>query len=431
MRTLFIIMLVFIGASWSLPLFAEDYSFEIPEKESAKEEKTLEWSGNLDGKYMLFHPQESSPIYSLQFVETETSSDYLSQYQLSLYLDGDYQTKDIGFHLKTYIGYFNETEEATFDLFELYGNLNLSLSSFVQAGKIRYNWGKGYAFNPVGFVNPFKDPENPELAQAGVLSANVEMFKSLDSDILRTAALTGVVVPPREDMNGRFAEAEQTDLAAKLYLMSWTIDLDLMGYYSEENPKRIGADFAVNLREDLEIHGEGAYFQDVPKNTIVNNQLQSDGEEGYEYLLGLRWLNQWEITTILEYYHTDAGLTQDEFEEYLSFFQWSLDSGREELIGRARSTMQNNFQGRTLMQDYVYLNVQKPEPFDWLYFTPSVSAIYNVHDQSVLLTCTLSYQPFTNFEFLFKSGFMIGEDDSEYGSQQFDRNIETWLRFHF
>ena len=24
-----------------------------------------------------------------------------------------------------------------------------------------YNWGKGYAFNPVGYVNPFKDPENP------------------------------------------------------------------------------------------------------------------------------------------------------------------------------------------------------------------------------------------------------------------------------
>lgn len=116
---------------------------------------------------------------------------------MELYLDADYQTKDIGFHLKTHSTYYNDSD-ASFDLLESYGNVNLSLSSFIQAGKRMYSWGNGYAFNPVGYVNPFKDPENPELAQAGLLSVGFEKIKSLNSDSLKTIALTAIVIPPEE-----------------------------------------------------------------------------------------------------------------------------------------------------------------------------------------------------------------------------------------
>ena len=415
--------------SYNMLLFAQDYSFEIPGEDEENEER-LEWGGNLDGKYALFHPQRSSPIYELQFADAETSSNYLSQYQLDFYLDGDYQTKDIGFHVKTHVGYLNDTEEVIVDLFELYGNFNLSLSSFIQAGKIRYSWGKGYAFNPVGFVNPLKDPTNPTLAKAGVLSLNAETLKSFQSNILKTAALTAIVIPPQEEIYDRFAEVEDTDFAAKLYLMLWNIDFDLMGYYSKENSNRIGADFALNLRENIELHGEFSYFTDALKSTIVNNQLLQTEEEGYAYLVGMRWLNRWGITTILEYYHTDASLTEDEFQEYLRFLRQSLDSRNEEQIKRALAYSQN-FKGNTLMQDYMYFQVQKPEPFDWLYFTPSFSTIYNLNDKSMLLALTFTYKPVTNFEFALKPTVTFGKEDSEYGSQRIQQKVETWLRFYF
>ena len=83
------------------------------------------------------------------------------------------------------------------------------------------------------------------------------------------------------------------------------------------------------------------------------------------------------------------------------------------------------------MQDYIYFQIQKPEPFDWLYFTPSFSTIYNLNDESMLLALTFTYKPVTNFEFVLKPAVTFGEEDSEYGSQRTQQKVETWLRFYF
>ena len=164
MKRLLFILVIFCARAF---VFAQDYSFKIPEKQK----KSLEWSGNLDGKYSALQMRTESPFYQLQF--PGNLSDYLSQYRMELYLNADYRSRDMGFHLKTHGSYFNDSN-AEFNLFEVYGNYNFSLNSSLRFGKQIYNWGKGYAFNPVGFVNPFKDPENPELAQAGLLAVSFE-----------------------------------------------------------------------------------------------------------------------------------------------------------------------------------------------------------------------------------------------------------------
>jgi hypothetical protein len=418
------------GFCLGLTAFAEDYSFKIPEKDETKEEK-LSWSGNFYAQYSLFHPQESSPIYGVQFADDEIASDNLSQFYSNLYLNGNYQTKDIGFHLKTHLKDENNENGTSFDVLEIYGNYNLTLNSFIQVGRIQYNWGKGYAFNPVGFINPLKDPSDPDAAKEGLQSAQIELFKSFSSDILTTTALTFVVIPPEEQVNDRFAETDQTDMAAKLSLSLGTADVDLLGYYGDNDLSRWGAAFSHNLLTDLEVHGEIAYFSDALKSTIVEDQLFQAEEEGYASLLGVRWLNPLNMTIIAEYYRNDAGLTKDEFQSYLDFLQQSLDSGNESQINQALGYSQQNFKGNTLMQEYLYLSVQKPEPFDWLYFTPSVSVIYNIQDQSRLLFLTLSYKPVTNIELLFKPTFMIGDDDTEYGSQPFKQKVEMSLIWSF
>ena len=415
----FLILFCFTGFA-----FGQDYSFDIPE------EKKLEFSGNLDGKYFILHSQQSSPLYQLQFFDQGDVSDYLSQYRLELYLNGDYQTKDIGFHLKTHATYYSDSQ-ASFDLFEAYGNLNLSFNSFVQAGKKMYSWGKGYAFNPVGYVNPFKDPENPELAQAGLLSVNFETIKSFQSNILKTFAFIGVVIPPIEQINNRYAEIKNTDIALKSYFLLWDIDIDLMGYYSKVNPSRIGADFSTNLKENIEVHGEVSYFNDTPKNTIANDTLFRTQMDGYAYLLGLRYLNRWNTTIIAEYYHNDAGLRKNEYANYTNFLRSSVNNGNEAAIRRALGYSQTYFKGSTLMQDYFYLKIIQPEPFDWLYFTPSLFTIYNLNDHSFLLAAPLSYKPVINFEFMFWPTFLIGDEGTEFGSKQVQQRLELWMRIYF
>jgi hypothetical protein len=423
-----LLLILTIALAFCGTLFAEDYSmdFEIPEEDEA-EEKSLEWSGSLDSRYFVFHTDQSSPLYRLQFFGKDDLSEYWSQYKLELYLDADYQTSDMGFHLKTYSAYYNDSD-SSFDLFEAYGNVNLSLSSFIQAGKRRYNWGKGYAFNPVGYVNPFKDPENPELAQAGLLSMNFEKIKSFDSEFLKTVTLTAIVIPPDEVLNSRYGEIKNTDLAAKLYLLLWDIDIDVMGYYSKTNSSHIGFDFATNIKENIEIHGELSHFRDEPRNTIGEGDLVTTKEDGYSYLMGLRYLNQWSTTVIGEYYHNGAGLNEAEYGDYIDFIQSGVDSSNTE---KALNYSRTYFKGTNLMRDYFYLKVIQPEPFNWLYFTPSIFTIYNLNDNSLLLAVSLTYKPFTNIEVMLWPTFLIGDEGTEFGTRQFDQRYELRMKVYY
>lgn len=408
-------------------LFADDYSFEIPEDDEAEEENKLEWSGNLDSRYFIFHTNQSSQLYHLQFSGKDDLSEYFSQYKLELYLHADYQTKDMGFHLKTHSDYYNDSE-ANFNLLEAYGSVNLSLSSFIQAGKRMYNWGKGYAFNPVGYVNPFKDPENPELAQAGLLSIGFEKIKSFDSNFLKTMAFTGIIIPSEEALNNRHGEIENTELAGKIYFLLWDIDLDIMGCYSKANSSSIGTDLAANIRDNIEVHGELSYFSDKPKNVITEGYPHTIKEDGFSYLLGLRYLNQWQTTLIAEYYHNDAGMTADEYGNYTDFIKNSLDA---QMMEQALKYVKTHFRDGNLMQNYLYLKATQPEPFGLLYFTPSMFTILNLDDRSFQLGALFTYKPFTNFEVAFWPSILAGSEYTEFGERQFQQKYEFRMRVHF
>ncbi len=422
-------LLYLLLATCSLPLAQSFAQEEEPVDIPPPEEKKLEWSGNLDAKYTLFHTAPESPLYQLQFYDSRISS-YLSQYRLEPYLNADYRTKDLSFHLKTHATYLSD-DDASVDLFEAYGGFNPSFNATIQAGKRVYSWGKGYAFNPVGYVNPFKDPENPELAQAGLLSANFEYIKSFSFAALQSLSIQLVVVPPPPRFNSRYEEAENTDVALKTYFLLWDTDIDLMGYYSPTKPKRLGFDFARNLKENLEVHGELSYNRNAPRYTIVDGRLHAERDDHFSYLLGLRYLHASNTTVIAEYYHHGLGLNENEFGDYANFLANGARSGSAAVIQNTLGASQQYFRGSTLMQNYLYVKITKPEPFGWLYFTPSLYAIYNLHDNSFLLSSPLSYKPVTNFEFIFWPTFLIGGNNTEFGSKLLQQRVELWMRVYF
>ncbi|TSA45196.1 hypothetical protein D4R52_02955, partial [bacterium] len=351
----------------------EDYSFALPSSEAKKE--TLELSGNLDVKYSIFKSRLDSPMYDLQYYNQQLS-DILSSYKMDFYLNGDYQTKDLGVHLKTHSEYYNDAQNA-FNLFELYGDLNVSDNAFLLLGKKMYNWGKGYAFNPVGYVNPVKDPENPELAQAGILSVNYEYSRSLQSGPIKNYSFDLIGIPSAKTINNKMSEMENTDIAGKLYFLLLDTDLDLMWYASKTNPAKIGLDFSRNILPSIEMHGEFSRFSNQPRYTISNSTFETESVGGASYLIGLRWLNDFNLTTIFEYYHNDAGLNNNEFASYNTFLLNASASGDTGSIANAINVSKNYFSSVNLMRDYLYLKVSWPEPFNWVYFTPSIYTIYN------------------------------------------------------
>lgn len=396
----------------------------------AKKEKNLEWSGNLDTKYTLLYMHQNSAQYKLQFLKQPPSSSLLTQYRLEPYLNADYRTGDLGFVLKTHATYYSDANQQ-FDLFETYGSFNPSLNITLQAGKRMYNWGKGYAFNPVGFVNPIKDPENPELAQAGLLSTNVEYIKSLHSDALQSFALMFVVIPSSEILNGRYGEFEKSDIALKTYFLLWDTDLDFMTYYSKDKPKRYGLDFARNLKENFEIHGEISFNLNAPRSTIINDSITIELSDKFSYLFGMRYLSESNVTVIAEYYHNGYGLKRSEYDQYANFLTRSAGSNNPFVVQQALSATQTYFRGSTLMQDYLYVKITSVEPFDWLYFTPSLYTIYNLADKSFLLSLQMNYKPVTNVEFIFWPSALVGGAQTEYGSKQVKERIEVWMRVYF
>ncbi len=392
-------------------------------------ENKLEWNGNFDVKYSLFHMSQSSPLYRLQFHNKDISL-YLSQYRLEPYLNAEYRTQDLGFQLRTHATYYSE-QESGFDLFEAYGDYHPSLNLSIQAGKRVYSWGKGYAFNPAGFVNPAKDPENPELAQAGLLSANAEYIKSFSSDVLQTFSALLVVIPRNPVINKRFGEVKYTDIALKLSFLLWDMDIDLMTYQSAATPTKYGLDLSGNLQENLELHAELSVARSAQRSVIANGTVQANESDITSYLLGVRYLNAWNTTVIAEYYHNGLGLSRSEYESYNDFLLSGLAAGTPDALQQTWATVQTYFKSSTLMREYLYVKVSQPEPFDWLYFTPSLFSIYNLSDGSFLLSASLNYKPATNVEFILWPSLLIGGESSEFGSRQARQRIEFWMRVFF
>jgi len=409
-------------------LFAQEDDISTYQEEEP--EKKLEWNGNLDVKYKMFSMDQNSSLYKLQFFKEPPSSSLLSQYSLEPYLNAEYRTGDLGFVLITHASYYSD-KNSSFDLFEAYASFNPSFNTNLQAGKKVYSWGKGYAFNPVGFVNPIKDPENPELAQAGLFSANFEYIKSFSSEALQSFSFLAVLIPSLDVTGAQFGELKNTGVALKSSLLFYDTDIDFLAYYSEIKPKRYGFDFARNIQENIEMHAEFSYNQNVERFTIVNSSLRNELVDVYSYLFGIRYLDASNTTIIAEYYHNGSGLSKNEYANYNDFINNGANSLSETIKQQTLGVSQTNFKGQTLMRDYLYIKLSHPEPFDWLYFTPSLYTIYNLTDNSFLLSFQISYKPITNTEFIFWASMFAGKESSEYGGKQVEQRMELWMRVFF
>jgi hypothetical protein len=83
------------------------------------------------------------------------------------------------------------------------------------------------------------------------------------------------------------------------------------------------------------------------------------------------------------------------------------------------------------MRDYIYLKLSWPEPFNWVYFTPSAYVMLNAADGSWLAGLPLSYKPVTNFEVIAWPVFTGGGRGTEFGGRQASAKLDLWLRFYF
>jgi hypothetical protein len=419
---------IFLG---SFALADEEYKFDLSEIEK----KPYHIGGYVEFRPAIFWLDKDAALYKLRFFNQDEGNT-IEEYNGNVQLEGSYE-KGIARLFVLVNGNLTYSYQGWSDSLDLYeGTLSLkpSNSLAIDLGKETQKWGKGYAWNPVAFVDRPKDPEEPDLAREGFWMASGDYIKSFDGP-LKTLSLTPVILPVYEHINDDFGKINELNFAGKLYLLLYDTDIDLLFLVGGSKPARFGFDFSRNITTNFEIHGEFAYINNFKQKTIDERGIVSESKyDAKSYLLGIRYLTKTDTTFILEYYHNGTGYTKSEIEGFFSLvnksYETYLSSGNQAPLTKAQS-LAGNYGGVNPMKDYLYLRVTQKDPFNFLYFTPALTSILNLNDGSFSFSPELTYTGITNLELRLKGTANIGQTRSEYGEKPSDYRLELRVRYYF
>jgi hypothetical protein len=420
-----------------LPALAQDeYSFDLTEIEKEIEKKPYTIGGYLELTPKVFFLDHDAAFYRLSFYDRQ-EKDYLDEYNFKLSMNGGYTKGLSEIYIRSNITRTESDIDSGTDIIIDEGYLSFKPSSTlnISIGKKVLKWGKGYAWNPVGFAGRPKNPDDPDLALEGYIMATADYIKSF-SGPLKVMSATPVIIPVYDHVNTDFGIRNNTNYAGKLYLLLYDTDIDFMFLKGNSRPSRFGADFSRNITSNFEIHGEIAFIDDITKKTVDSaGTITQSTDDRESFLFGTRYLTESDTTLILEYYRNGTGFTGEEMEGFFGLvddgFTAYRSSGDETLLKKARRVTEGNYGRPNPMRDYLYLRISQKEPFDILYFTPSVTCIYNIEDTSFSLSPEILYTGITNLEVRLKAAFIAGHENTEFGEKQNDYRAELRVRYYF
>lgn len=354
------------------------------------EKKPYELGGFLQGAAERQTLDRGSTLFARQF--PGVTDEYNDRGLADAELAGTFRRGSLRAQFLAHAGHVHDLRadggEAKF--YEAYAAWQAAPGLSAEAGKKTQRWGKGYAWSPVAFLERPKDPEDPELAREGFASLSASVVRS-PGGALQNWSVAALAVPTSAGLNGDFGAEDHANPAAKLSLLYRDTDIDFLWLGQGSRSARYGFDASRNFGANLEVHGEWARVSD-PRST--------------SYLLGLRYLTERETTWIAEVYRNGAGLTQAQF--------------RAQPVGRPNP-----------MRNYLYLRASQKEPFDILYFTPSVTVIANLDDGSYALIGELLYTGFRDFELRVRAAANRGDRLTEFGDKPVDARYELRARWFF
>ncbi|MDD2316515.1 MAG: hypothetical protein PHD57_04115 [Desulfobacterales bacterium] len=431
MRLGFLIAVMTCLSAW--PVRA-DYDFAIPEAQK----KNYEIGGRMEFRDIFHCLDTDSARYRLNYYQDGPGSES-NELRASVELSGSYRQGIFQANLLTHHEFVDAYSEDGWinDIYEGYVSMTPTAQVTLDAGKKSILWGKGYAWNPAGFINRPKDPDDPSLNLEGRTLLGIDLVKSYSGKTLTNIGLTALLLPVIDDWaNGELGQDGDLVAACKLYLLWRDTDLDFICFDGPDQPFSLGFDFARNLAENIAIHGELAWRKDVSCTVLdASGQTRKTREDQLSYLAGVRYLNAFDTTFIAEYYHNGAGCDRGELNEFFAFQEaafrdWQA-GGDAAIMARADQLTRPYYQQRNFGQDYVYIKVSQKEPFDILYFNPWAAVIVNLQDWSFNLQPGLTWTPVTNLELNLRAGIPIGPANTEFGEKPDAFRPEFWVRYYF
>lgn len=421
---------IFVAALAATPLGAaeESYSFDAAQFEK----KPVELGGYVELKADHFRLNPGAVFYELNALG-RTRRETLDRITGTLKLSGKARAGDWVFAARTHSEHERDqwSEQTVHRFDELVGTWKPTPGFALDVGKTVLKWGKGYAWNPTGFVERPKDPNDPELAREGFTMLAADMVKTFDGP-LQSIALTPVIMPVSRDVNADFGRPDHLNLAARLYLLYRDTDIDFYLLGSGSRSRRVGMDFSRNLGTNLEVHGEVAYIAAQDFQTAdAGGTFFRRTEAARSWLLGMRYLTEQETTYIAELYRNGTGYSETEFRSFVDIASRALLAApTSPLLQRVRS-ISSAYARQTPMRNYLYVRAVQKEPFDMLYFNPALTAIVNLADRSYSIAPELLYTGIKNVELRARLIALGGRAGTEFGERQNTGRVELYARWYF
>ena len=420
-----------IGATVFAPAWADEFTFDAAEFEK----KTFEFSGYLEQKEEGLKMRSDTPGYKLAY-PGEAPRDHLLRNTTTLELSGKQNLDPLVVDVRAQAFHAADQLASASDSGTVMdGGLRWSASPglTVDVGKRVQRWGKGYAWNPVGFIERPKDASDPQSSREGFVMASAEWTKSFGGPV-SAVGLSGFVVPTdAKGLNQDFGAGDDLNPAARLYLLAWDTDVDVLWRGKGARPESFGFDFSRNVSSALEVHGEWARFLDTPRSTVsASGVTQQTASDATSWLLGLRYLTQSEVTWIVEYYRNGNGFDARQLDDYYSYLDTALADGAAPMLeDKARKIAQSGYARASPGTNYLYAKASIPEPFGWVYGAAALTAMSNLDDHSWQLVPEVSYTGFNNVELRARAFVVEGASHTEFGEKPASRRLEVYARFFF
>ena len=414
--------------AWAASGQAQEYSFDASEFEK----KPFELGGYVQLRQEAFSLNRAAAFYKLGF-RNQPQREHLDRATGTLQLAGKLR-QGIGtfdFRVNSDVQRDQLAHDQHSKIFEAAYSIRPNPGFTLEAGKRALKWGKGYAWNPIGFVERPKDANDPQLAREGFVMANADWISSPGGD-LQTIAFTPVLLPVGTDVNRDFGSHGHLNPAAKLYLLYRDTDIDFAWQGKGSRPARFGMDFSRNLASNFEIHGEWARIRQFSR-PVTNSAGAVTNEVGTatSYLIGARYLTAADTTYIAEYYRNGTGYSDPEARQFYELVDTAFATGNNTLVQKALSLSQGSYGRPNPGKDYLYFRVQQKDALGIVYFAPAITAIMNLQDSSYQLTPELQYTGFTNLELRLRLLLLHGGRGTDFGEKQLSRKLELYARYYF
>ncbi|OGA55034.1 MAG: hypothetical protein A3F74_07400 [Betaproteobacteria bacterium RIFCSPLOWO2_12_FULL_62_58] len=413
-------------------LAAEEYSFDASEFEK----KPFELGGYVELKQEHFSFNRSGVFYKLNTFN-QPQREHLDRTTGTLQLTGKLRQGIGTFDFRTNSSLQRDQlvhgdDHAIYDAaYSIRPNPGFTM----EAGKRALRWGKGYAFNPIGFVERPKDPNDPQLAREGFWMANSDLILNPGGN-LQTIAFTPVLLPVGGDVNSDFGTRGHLNPAAKLYFLYHDIDIDFAWQGKGSRPARFGMDFSTNVISNFEIHGEWARIRQITRQvTDSTGRVTTSVGDATSYLLGLRYLTESDTTYIAEYYRNGTGYSEQEAQQFYQLvntaFTQLQQTGSPVLLQKALALSRGSYGRPNPGKDYLYFRAQQKDALGIVYFQAAITAMMNWQDRSYQVTPELSYTGVNNLELRLKVFMLQGGSSTDFGEKQNSRKFEVYARYYF